>query len=339
MKFSELENSTRIIIKVVITVLGLAFLWAVRDVIALFLLALVLASALDPLADYLSKRRIPRSVSVIAVYLVLIGLAVLVVSSIIPPLTQQFSLLGQNLPAALTNFQSRFPALSIFVSQEGLLEFARSLLTASGDSGGVVSHTLGAFNSIFGFITVLVVSFYLVVAERKGIKELVRPLVPVSRREQIIHLIEKVQRKMGLWVLGQLILSFSIFLLTYIGLSLLGVQYALVLALLAGLLEIIPYIGPIISAVPAFFFALLQSPALALAVIVLYIIVQKSESYVLVPKVMEKTVGVAPLLVILALLIGFKLGGILGLLLAVPLASAISVVVEEFSGESGVNNP
>jgi predicted PurR-regulated permease PerM len=106
----------------------------------------------------------------------------------------------------------------------------------------------------------------------------------------------------------------------------------LFLALLAGLLEIIPYLGPIISAIPAIFFAGIQSPALMAAVVVLYIIVQKTEGYVLVPKIMERTIGTSPLVILVALLVGFKVAGILGLLLAVPLVGAVTVVLNEFQG-------
>jgi len=332
MKFSDLEYSTRVILKIAALILAGVFLWFVREVLALFLLALVLASAMDPLADYLSKHKIPRAVSVIAVYAFVLGLIVLAVSFILPSISRQIRLLVENLPQALERLNASYPSLAVFFGPETLSDLIKSFL--SGESGsGAVSRTLGVFNSFFGFLTVLVVSFYLVVAEQTGIKEFIRPLVPPAKREQIIHLIEKIQRKMGLWVLGQLILSVVIFIFTYVGLSLLGVEYALVLALLAGLLEVVPYIGPILAAVPASLFALLQGPGVALAVIVLYILVQKTENYVLAPKIMQKTVGVSPLIVILALLVGFKLAGIVGLLLAVPLVSAGMVVIEEFMGE------
>jgi predicted PurR-regulated permease PerM len=154
-------------------------------------------------------------------------------------------------------------------------------------------------------------------------------------------LLEKIQKKMGLWILGQLILSFSIFVLTLVGLLIIGLVFkgqganpilanALLLALLAGLLEVMPYMGPFLSAVPAVLIAFIYSPPLALIVAILYLIIQKTEGYVLVPKVMEKTVGTSPLAVLLALLIGYKLAGIIGLLIGVPLVSAITVIVNEF---------
>ncbi len=332
MKFRELEYSTQVILKIVLVVLSLAFLWAVRDILTLFLLAVVFASAMDPLADYLHKRKIPRGVSVLALYILVLGIIALVVSTIIPPVIEQFRLLAAHFPEYLADFQAKYPFFNSVVGDVSGSQIFHSIV--GGDGGGtVVSRTVSVFSGAVGFITVMVVSFYLVVADQNGMKELIRPLVPVARRDLVMHVINKIQRKMGLWVLGQLLLSISIFVLTYVGLSILGIRYALVLALLAGLFEVVPYIGPILSAVPAFFFALIQNPALAFGIIILYIIIQKTEGYVLVPKIMHKTVGTSPLVVLLSLLIGFKLAGIVGLLLAVPVAGAVLVLIEEFTGE------
>lgn len=338
MKFSELEYSTKVILKVVFVVLALAFVWAIREVIAIFLLAVVLASALDPLADYLSKRKIPRAVSVLAVYIIVFGIVGLVLATIAPSLATQFHLLSANFPEYLGELHARYPSFASILPGTSLGEIVNGVLTGGGE-GSVLTRTLGVFNGLLGFVTVLVVSFYLVASQQKGMKELIRSLVPVGQREMTMGLVEKIQKKMGLWVLGQIILSISIFVLTFVGLTLLNVKYALVLALMAGLLEVVPYIGPIVSAIPALFFALIQSPALAVGVIVLYIIIQKTEGYVLVPKIMHKTVGVSPLVVILALLTGFKLAGIVGLLLAVPIAAAATVLIDEFSGGSSEPKP
>jgi predicted PurR-regulated permease PerM len=231
----------------------------------------------------------------------------------------------------MSQFELKYPVLYGAFGSMHSSGLVQSLL--GGGDGAVFSRTLGVFSGLFGFITVLVVSFYLVVADQNGMKELVRPLVPAAKRDMVIRLLNKIQRKMGMWVLGQLALSVAIFVMSFVALSLLGIKYALVLALVAGLLEVVPYIGPFLSAVPAFFFALIQSPALAVAVVVLYVVIQKTEGYVLVPKIMHKAVGTSPLVVVLSLLIGFKLAGVVGLLLAVPLAGAILTVLEEFRGE------
>lgn len=330
MRFGDLEPSTKIILKVVFVILALLFLWYIREIIVLILFAIVLASAMEPLADYLHIRRVPRAVSVLAVYLLFLGLVALVVSSIIPPVIDQFRLLADNLPMYINDFQQRYPSIATVFGTNDLSRVLNDLITGGGQES-VVSRTVGVFNGFFAFVTVLVISFYLVVSKEQGMKDFIRSIVPHSRRDMVTGLVNKIQRKMGLWVLGQLILSLVIFVFTFIGLTILGVKYALVLALLAGLLEVVPYIGPTLSAVPAFFFALMQSPALAVGVIILYILIQKAESYVLVPKVMEKTIGTSPLVVLIALLVGFKLAGVIGLLLAVPLSGAIMVVIDEFS--------
>lgn len=330
MKFRDLEPSTQIILKVVLTFAILTFLWLVRDIIVLILLAAVLAAAMEPLADYLHGKKIPRGASVAAVYLVVLGLAILIVSSIVPTVIEQLKVLGQTLPGTIADLQARYPIVSDILGGQDAGSFIGQFFQGDGQTS-VVSRTVGVFSGIFGFITVLVISFYLVVGQQNGMKELIRSVVPPHRQDQIISLVSKIQRKMGLWVLGQFILSVAIFVLTYVGLSLLGVRYALALALLAGLLEVIPYIGPTLSAVPAVFFAFIQNPPLALFVLILYIIIQKLENYILVPKVMERTIGTSPLVVVVALLIGFKLAGVLGLLLAVPLAGALTVVIEELS--------
>lgn len=328
----HLDNSTKIILRVVVILLALGFLWVIRDIVIVVLLALVVASALEPMVDYLTKFKIPRFVSVLGTYVVVIAFFGIAISLLSPLVIDQAKVLSENLPAYAVELQARYPGLTLFSGGTDLATIAQKLVTSNTGSDIIFHRTLGLFNGIVALITVLVISFYLVAAD-KGMKQFISDIVPSQYHNTTIRLIEKIQQKMGLWVMGQIILSVFIFVLTYIGLTILGVDYALVLALIAGLLEIVPYIGPFVSAVPAIFFALIQSPPLVIGVIILYIVIQKTEGYILVPKVMEKTVGTSPLVVLLALLIGFKLAGILGILLAVPLAGAITVVIREFFQE------
>ena len=146
----------------------------------------------------------------------------------------------------------------------------------------------------------------------------------------LFRLITRIQHKLGLWLKGQLILSLIIFGLVFIGLSIIGVEYALLLAFVAGVFEIIPFLGPTLAAIPAAFFGFTQSPVLGLLVIALYVLIQQLENHVIVPKVMSKSVGLNPLIVIVAFLVGAKIGGFIGVLLAVPVATAISVFLSDF---------
>src|SRR3989339_563486 len=161
-------------------------------------------------------------------------------------------------------------------------------------------------------------------------KQSIRSLTPSRFQPYLLRLYGRIQLKMGQWLRGQLILSAVIFTLTFIGLTILGVNYALVLAFVAGLFEIIPFIGPWLAAVPAIFFGFLQSPIMGVSVIILYIIIQELENHLIVPKVMSKAVGLNPLIVIIVILIGARLSGITGALIAVPVATAISVFLKDF---------
>jgi predicted PurR-regulated permease PerM len=330
MQWANIETSTKVILKVILALLALAFLWVIRDILIIVLLAIVLASALEPLVAYFQVKRVPRAVSVLTVYVLVLGLVGVIIALVVPVVAQQAQLLAANLPEYSAQLQARFPTLTLLLGNADLAEVLRSIFSAATGDASVFNKTVGIFNGFFSAFTILVISFYLV-AEQKGMINFIRSLVPPKHQDFTMNLVRKIQNKMGLWVIGQIILSLSIFLLTYIGLSLLGIKYALFLALLAGVFEIIPYIGPFVSAVPAVFFALIQSPALAVAVAALYLLVQKTEGYFLVPKIMEKTVGTSPLLVLVSLLVGYKLAGIWGLLLAVPIVGAITVVVSELS--------
>lgn len=323
MMYSDLETSTKIILKVIFAFVVLAFTWAVRDIVAILLLSLILASAMDPLADYLSQKKIPRVVSVLLVYFVVFGAAALIISFIIPPLIEQYQVLKENMPVYISALQDRLG------TGFSISEFWGEVLNSLGGSNSIINSTFGFFNSFFSFVAVLVISFYLV-AEEKGMKNFVAAFLPEKHQEFTVNLLEKIQKKMGLWILGQFGASVSVFIFAFLGLSLLNVEYALFLALIVGLFEVMPYIGPILSAIPAIFFAFLQRPVLGVAVAVLFVLIHLLEGYVIVPKIMQKAIGTSPLLVLFALLVGYKLSGVIGLLIAVPLSTALTVVIQEF---------
>lgn len=320
--------STLSILKVVFIGLLLWLLWIIRDIVLLFLISIIISSAIDPVADFLRKRKIPRGLSVILVYILFLGLLSLVVFLMVPPITQQFQQISQ------TDLYERFTS-QIGVYQENLThsDWGRALNDSikefAGNLGGTLFQTTkGVVTGIVGIITVLTISFYLT-AEENGMKNFIKHLAPYKHQAYVTGLVNKIQRKVGSWVLGQLILSVVIFGLTFVGLTFLKVDYALVLALIAGILELIPYIGPFIAAIPAVLFAFLQNPPLALAVLILYVVIQQLENHVIVPVVMSRSVGLNPVLVILAILIGGTLAGIMGALIAIPVVSGLSVFVAD----------
>ncbi len=323
--------STSTLIKIVAVGLLLLALYAVQDIILILLVSMVLASAMDPLVEWLYRRaKFPRGLSVILVYVVFIAVVAAVFYFLIPPMVSQFNQLASRLEGFRGEFTARTSTLGKVLDQLGITSGFSALgqnfakLTAN-----FFQTTLGVFGGVIRVIAVLVISFYLISSEN-GMKNFIKSLVPFKHQAYALSLTDKIQRKIGYWLLGQLILSGFIFLLIFIGLTILGVKYALALALLAGLLEIVPYLGPSLSAVPAVFVAFVQSPPLALLVILLYIVVQQVENYILVPKIMGRSVGANPVIILLAVLVGFKLAGILGMLLAVPIVAAFGVFLSDF---------
>jgi predicted PurR-regulated permease PerM len=175
---------------------------------------------------------------------------------------------------------------------------------------------------------VLVLTFYMVVEEKKA-RSYFRNLAPAEYQPYIEHLLQKIQEKIGAWLQGQILLGLIVGCLVFFGLSLLQVKYALLLAIMAGLLEVIPYVGPIVSVIPAAIIAFAQAPVLGIFVLALYIVIQQLENHILVPKIMQKVTGLNPIISIAALLIGMKVGGLAGAILAIPLATLCVVVLED----------
>jgi len=193
---------------------------------------------------------------------------------------------------------------------------------------GVFTALSSAFGGVIFLIAVLVLTMYMIIEEDALIK-IVKEFTPTRYHSHLGETAMRVQVKMGQWLRGQLFLMLFVGALTYIGLLILGVPFALVLALIAGILELIPYAGPILSAVPAIIVGFSISPVMAVMIIVLYFLVQQLENNLLVPKIMEKAVGLNPVIIIVAVLIGAKLGGILGAILAVPVATIVSVILTD----------
>lgn len=320
--------SSLTIIKVVLVLLLLWFLYVIKDIVLVLLISIIISSALDPVADYLHKRRIPRGLSVLVVYLLMLGMVALVVALLVPPITQEFRRIGQEnvidrLDSKVGNFRDSLQQLGIGNTVEkNLRDLAGSF------TGTLFQTTKGVVTGFVSVITILVISFYLT-AEENGLKNFIKFLTPYRHQAYAMNLTNKIQKKMGHWVLGQGILSIAIFGLTYVGLLILKVDYALVLAIIAGLLEIVPYIGPFIAVIPAVFFAFLQNPPLAIAVLILYLVVQQLENHIIVPIVMSKSVGLNPVVVILGVLIGGTLAGVVGALIAIPVLSGASVFLTD----------
>lgn len=281
-------------------------------------------AALTPFSDFLVRKRVPRIFSVLIPYFLTIAILVVLIFPLVPFFASQIQLLFANFPKYIDQVARTFN-LNIDVSN------VNNVFESEIDTIGknALSVTGKIFTGVFSILTVLVISFYLML-EREMLKKQFIILWSKKYQENILKTIGQIENKIGLWVRGQLILSFAIGFSTWIGLTLLGLPFALPLALLAGILEIVPTIGPIISAIPAIIVALTISPGIAISVVVFYILLQMLENNILVPKIMEKAVGLNPIVIIIGVLIGSKFLGILGALLAVPFIAMVIIIIKSF---------
>jgi predicted PurR-regulated permease PerM len=282
---------------------------------------MLLMTILEPLVTLLTKIKIPRAISVLISYILVIGVLGGIVALVAPTLAQQTT----NFVYALPSYLSKIGVGSSIGS-----DLASGLLAQLGGvPGQILNFTFSVFSNFLSVITVLIFTFYMLLTHNK-LQDQLRFISNDEKRQRIGDLIDTLEKKLGGWARGQLILMLAIGLGTYIGLLLIGIPFAIPLAILAGIFEIIPFLGPIISAIPAILIGFGISPLIGLAVLAMAFLVHQLEGYVLVPKIMEKSTGVSPLVILIAITIGAKLAGIMGVIISVPFVITLKVFLEEY---------
>lgn len=314
----KIEISHKTIIFTVLFLLSLWFLYQIREIIFLVFVAFILMSAFKPWADFFERYRIPRLVSVIVIYIAIIATIAYGASTILPDLVSQSIHLGESLPKYLSSVAPFLKIDQQFITQQ-VAPFGENVLKL----------TIGVFTNIITLFSLIIISFYLLI-ERKNFLSHLSNITEESKARKWIEIIAVIEERLGSWVRGQMLLAITIGIATYIGLSIIGIPYALSLAILAGILEIVPIIGPIISAIPAILIALTGSSFLAVITVATYFIIQQAESHIIVPLVMKTTVGLPPLVTIISLMIGAKVGGIGGALLAIPVVVTGATFLSEY---------
>lgn len=323
-----------------LVILALAwFLYTIRDIVLIVLTAIVIASAVEPGVAGLVKRKFPRIIAVIVIYVCIFIVGFVIFYFFVPTLLTDFATFVTSLPNYLDTF-THGGALNQYAQVLGLP--APSSITASdlwtGITGAlnlnsVFGNALTAATTIFGgvfsFFLIVVFSFYFAVIET-GVDDFLRIVVPHKHSKYVLGLWRRSQHKIGLWMQGQLLLGFIMGILIYLMLTVFGVPNALILAVIAACFEIIPVFGPILAAVPAVMIAFVTGGVtLGIITIFIYVIAQQFESQLIYPLVVSRVVGVPPLLVILALIVGGELAGFLGIILSVPAAATIQELVRD----------
>ena len=327
----RIEITTETILKAVGIGLGVWLLFTLHEIVLVVLAAVVIASAIEPFTVWLRKYKIPRVISALSVYLGFFAMLFVVVFVFVPPLFDQLATAASQLPRYVESSEILgSPTLKQVVMT--LLPVEQVLPAFRDTIGGASTSALNTVSVIFGgalnLILIIVLSFYLSVQDR-GVENFLQLAIPDKYEDYAIDLWRRSRRKIGLWMQGQILLGLLIGVFAFLALSILGMKYALLLAIVSAMFEIIPVFGPVMAAVPAVAIAFSDSAALGFLVLGFYIIMQQFESHLIYPLVVRKVVGVPPLLVILALVVGGKLGGILGVMISVPVASALMELVED----------
>ncbi len=336
---TTISITTGTILKVLLLLIGAWLLYYLRDLILVVLTAVVIASAIEPAVRALSRRKVPRLLAVLFIYLVLFGFFVAMFFFFVPSVLEDVATFISSLPSYLdvvTRMGIVDDYAKIFglpptpvMSPADMVDGFRA--NVAGFFGNAFSAATNVFGGVLSFALIVVFSFYFAVIET-GIDDFLRIIVPTRYQAYTLDLWRRSQHKIGLWMQGQLLLGIIIGVLVYLGLTIIGIKHALLLAVIAAVFELIPVFGPTLAAVPAVVVGFVDGGAtIGFLIVALYIILQQFENHLIYPLVVTKVVGVPPLLVILALIIGANLAGFLGVLLSVPFAATLQEFLKDLS--------
>lgn len=316
----KVEVTHKTILFAVFLIISLWLIYYVRDILFQLLVSFVIVASFNPFVTKLESKRIPRAWGVALSYVIFLGIVGFSVFILAPSLVSETGGFVANIPK--------------FISDIGLPEafkdqILEQFLVQLGQLPSQIAKTaVSIFSNVINVVTVLIMAFYLLLS-KKRFEGSVHKMFDNERAEKIVSVTNTIETRIGMWAKGELLLMFVVGLSTYIGLLLLKVPYALPLAILAGIFEIVPMIGPFIAAIPAVVIGFSTSLVTGVATASLAFLVQQVENYVFVPKIMQKSAGVNPVVTLLALSIGFRLQGIAGAIIAIPIVLALQVLVEE----------
>jgi predicted PurR-regulated permease PerM len=314
-------------------IVGAYIFWLLRDLALLVLTAIIIASAIEPGIAFFIRYRLPRFVSAILVYVLVFGSVFSILYFFFPPIIADAADFISAMPKYLdtinitTPFSNITDATSLISSSQENQSFVKTLLSLqsvfAASTGGVLQLLVTFFGGIFSLVLVIVLSFYFALQDT-GVDDFLRLVMPVKYENYSVDLWRRAQKKIGLWMQGQILLSVIVGILVYLGLLIIGIPYALLLAVFTAIAEIIPVFGSLISGTVAVIVAYSTGGVpLALIVSGLYVVVNQFESNLIYPLIVKKIVGIPPLLVIVALIAGYTLAGFLGVLLSVPVAAVL----------------
>ncbi len=301
-----------------------ASIWLLARPIGILIIGVSVAALLAPAVNWLS-RSLPRWLSVLLIYLALIVLAGGIGFIVVPPIAGQFRTFAGSLPSIISLAQSWLESHNLTLSNQVV-----NLLTSqiSSSLGSLASVPSAVFSFLFDFILIIFISLYgLIVAP--SVHSLTLSLFAEEQEPEVDALLRRMASEMGGYLRGAVINGLVIGALTALGLFIIGVEFPLVLGLIAGVFELFPFIGPLIAGIPMVLIALLRSPTTALIATGYVLVLHQFESQILVPNIMRSQTDISPLLVLLAFSAGYTIGGPFGALVAIPFTAALRVLLRD----------
>jgi predicted PurR-regulated permease PerM len=324
-----LDISWKTIIKISLSVIGIYLIYAIKDIIVWFIFALVISILFDPAIDFLQKKKIPRIIGITFVYFGFFGIFVVLVYLIIPLIASEVGVFLSSFPEYFEKISPPLQGLG-FQAFESMESFIKSISTTLEKmSGSIFSVLFVLFGGIFSFLGIITIAVFLSL-EEKAIQKALILLFPKKHENNILGIWNKCQKKVAGWFGAIVIASLFVGLASYITFLIFNVEYPFVLALFAGAFNFIPYIGPFFTMILLFFIIFPTEMLKAIFVLIVFFLIQQIDANVLSPLLMKRIIGIPPVLVVIALIIGASLWGILGAFLAIPLAGILFEFLKEF---------
>lgn len=318
-KTIKIEISHKTIIFTFVFFFLLRFLWSLRDLIFSLLIAFIIMSALKPVINFFLKLKIPRVVAAVLAYLIFLFSFIYLLIFIIPSFVSQIAQFIFVLPEI---FSSLSPEIKNLVNFNSLFQYLPNI------TNNLIRTVSNLFSNVVFIVSTLFFGFYFLLEEDLIKTTLIR-FFDEKKAEEVALIFSRIEKKLGNWCWGEIKLMILVGLLNYLGFLLIGLKYALPLAIIAGFLEVIPNLGPTIAAFPAVLIGFSQSPLIGLSAIAVAFIVQQLENNVVVPLIMKKATGFNPIVILIALIVGGRVGGVLGVLLALPILIIIESVFQD----------
>ncbi|KNZ70209.1 hypothetical protein Tfer_1085 [Thermincola ferriacetica] len=325
----------RLIFLITVPVLTGYLLYRVRRIIIPFALAVLIAYLLNPFVNMLESRRLPRGIAILLVYalvfvfitgLVTVGIPAIMdeltsFARAVPHFTGEVQSIVHEAEARYSRFVLPDPVKKVFDQKIKLVEAQLISLT-----GELAEGVVGIFSHLFSLIIAPVFAFYLL-KDSGNIKKNFLALLPAGWRNDVQALTVDINEIFSKYIRGHLLVCVIVGFLTGVGYALVGLEYAFILGIFAGIADLVPYFGPFIGALPALMLALLESRVMALKVLIMVLVIQQIENSVISPKIIGDSLGLSPLVVIIVLMAGGELYGLLGLLLAVPVTAVLKCLI------------